>query len=472
MNRRDFFKGTAIMTAVLKLQGNIFAAEQTKTEKEKPNFIIILTDDQGYQDLGCYGSPLIRTPNLDRMAKEGMKFTDFYATAPICSPSRASLMTGCYPMRVGIVTVLMPKDNIGLNPAEPTIPKLLKSEGYSTACIGKWHLGTGTEFSPLRHGFDYFFGLPFSNDEDHPEYGPEFPKLVRNDKTIEAPADRTMLTRKCTDETLRFIEYNKNNPFFLYLSHPMPHVKLAVSPNFKGRSRRGLYGDAIEEIDASTGEIFALLKKLNLDKKTLVIFASDNGPWLQYGQDGGSSEPLRGGKFSTFEGGMRVPCIMRWPGKIPADTLCSELATMMDFLPTFAGLAGAQIPPKHIIDGYDIRPLILGQAGAESSYDAFYYYWLFNLEAIRSEQWKLHLGRREKYLWRFRNQPENLSLQWPLQLYDLKNDIGEKTNVAEQHPDIIKYLLAAAEKFDRDLKSHCRIAGKSNNTVYPQQPPL
>ena len=450
----------AATAAAMKLSADVFGAEQMKTNKEKPNFIIILTDDQGYQDLGCYGSPLIKTPNLDRMAKEGMKFTDFYATAPICSPSRASLMTGCYPLRVGIVTVLMPKDKIGLNPSEVTIPKLLKGEGYSTACIGKWHLGEGPELSPLKHGFDYFFGLPFSNDDDHPEYGPEFLRLVRNDKTVEAPADRNMLTRKCTDEALTFIENNKNNPFFLYLSHPMPHVKLGASRDFKGKSNRGLYGDTIEEIDASAGEIFALLKKLNLYEKTLVIFASDNGPWLQYGQDGGSSEPLRGGKFSTFEGGMRVPCIMRWPGKIPAGMVCSEVATTMDFLPTLATLTDAEIPANHIIDGKDIWPLMSGQAGAKSPYEAFYYYWLGNLEAVRSGQWKLQLPRQEKFLWRFKGQPENQSLWWPAQLYDLKNDIGEKNNVAEQHPEIVRRLLAAAEQFDKELKANCRAPGK------------
>jgi arylsulfatase A-like enzyme len=460
MNRREFLKSMAATAAAMKLSANVLGAEQMKAGKEKPNFIIILTDDQGYQDLGCYGSPLIRTPNLDKMAKEGMKFTDFYATAPICSPSRASLMTGCYPLRVGIVTVLMPKDKIGLNPSEVTIAKLLKGEGYSTACIGKWHLGNGPELSPLKHGFDYFFGLPFSNDDDHPEYGPEFPRLVQNDKTVEAPADRNTLTRKCTDEALTFIENNKNNPFFLYLSHPMPHVKLGASWDFKGKSNRGLYGDTIEEIDASTGEIFALLKKLNLDEKTLVIFASDNGPWLQYGEDGGIAFPLRGGKFSTFEGGMRVPCIMRWLGKIPAGAICDEMATMMDFLPTLAKLVDAEIPAKHIIDGKDIWPLMSRQAGAKSPYDAFYYYWLDNLEAIRSGQWKLHLGRRERFLWRFKDQPENQSLWWPLQLYDLKNDIAEKNNVAEQHPDIVKCLLSVAEQFEKELRANRRPPGK------------
>jgi arylsulfatase A len=460
MNRREFLKSVAVTAAVMKLPANVLGAEQMKTSKEKPNFIIIFTDDQGYQDLGCYGSPLIKTPNLDRMAKEGMKFTDFYVTSPICSPSRASLLTGCYPLRVGIATVLMPKDKIGLNPSEVTIPKVLKGEGYSTACIGKWHLGEGSELSPLKHGFDYFFGLPFSNDDDRSEYGPKFPVLVQNDKVIEAPADRDLLTRKCTDEALRFIEYNKNNPFFLYLAHPMPHVKLGASARFKGKSHRGLYGDTIEEIDASTGEILALLKKLNLDEKTLVIFTSDNGPWLQYGEDGGSAFPLRGGKFSTFEGGMRVPCIMRWPGKIPAGTICSEVATTMDFLPTLAKLASAEIPANHIIDGKNIWPLMSGQTGAKSPYDAFYYYWLGNLEAVRSGQWKLQLPRQEKFLWRFNGQPENQSRWWPAQLYDLKNDIGEKNNVAEQHPEIVKRLSAEAEQFDKELKANIRPAGK------------
>ena len=448
------------MTAVLKLPENVLGAEQITTGKEKPNFIIILTDDQGYQDIGCFGSPLISTPNLDRMAKEGIKFTDFYATAPICSPSRASLMTGCYPLRVGITSVLFPKDKIGLNPAEVTISKLLKQEGYSTACIGKWHLGEGPELSPLKHGFDYFFGLPFSNDEDHSEYGPEFPRLVRNDKTIEAPADRAMLTRKCTDEALKFIEDNKNNPFFLYLAHPMPHVKLGVSPPFKGKSKRGTYGDAIEEIDASTGEVFGLLKKLGLDEKTLVIFTSDNGPWLQCGEDGGSAIPLRSGKFSTFEGGMRVPCIMRWPSKIPAGAICDEMATTMDFLPTMAKLAGAELPYKNVIDGKDVWPLMSGQTGAKSPYEAFYYYWLENLEAVRSGQWKLILPRKEKFMWRFTGQRENQNMQVPVQLYDLQNDIGEKNNVEKQHPEIVKRLLDMAEKFDKDLKAHSHPPGK------------
>ena len=369
-------------------------------------------------------------------------------------------MTGCYPLRVGIVTVLMPGDKIGLNPSEVTIPKLLKGEGYSTACIGKWHLGDGPELSPLKHGFDYFFGLPFSNDDDHPEYGPEFPRLVRNDKTIEAPADRDMLTRKCTDEALTFIESNKNNPFFLYLSHPMPHVKLGVSPQFRGKSKRGLYGDTIEEIDASTGEIFALLKKLNLDEKTLVIFASDNGPWLQYGQDGGSSIAFTRREIFDIRGRDAGAVHNALAGKIPAGAVCGEMATMMDFLPTIASLAGAEIPAKHIIDGKDIWPLMSGQSGAKSPYDAFYYYWLGYMEAVRSGQWKLHLGRREIFLWRFKDQPENQSLQWPLQLYDLKNDIAEKNNVAEQHPEVVRSILSAAEKFEKELRANCRPPGK------------
>jgi len=377
----------------------------------KPNFVIIFTDDQGYQDVGCFGSPEIETPRLDKMAAEGTRFTSFYVGASVCTPSRAALLTGCYAQRVSLPTILFHNSRAGLNENEITLAELLKSRSYATACIGKWHLG---------HRVDH---------------------LIRNEYVIEYDPDQSLLTKRYTAEAVKFITANKDKPFFLYLPHTMPHVPLFASEKFKGKSERGLYGDVIEEIDWSVGQILDTLKKLGLDKKTLVVFASDNGPWLEKGEDGGSALPLREGKFTIFEGGFRVPCIMRWPGTIPAGKTCPELATAMDLYPTFAKLAGAKMPADRIIDGKDIRPLITGVKGAKTPHQAFFYYRRRELRAVRAGKWKLvleHIGRIK----------QGKRPVYPEALYDLENDISEKHDVSAKHPDVVKRL--------KDLLQQCR----------------
>jgi len=417
--------------------GRLASGAQAAGEGRPPSFVVIFTDDQGYQDVGCFGSPLIKTPRLDHMAAEGMKFTDFYVAASVCTPSRAALMTGCYAQRVSLPSVLFPRSKVGINADEITIPELLKSRGYATACIGKWHLGHLPSFLPTRHGFDSYYGIPYSNDMRPTP-------LMRNEKTIEEPARQDTLTQRYTQEAIKFITANKDRPFFLYLPHTMPHVPLFVSKQFKGKSKRGLYGDVIEEIDWSTGQILDTIKKLGIDENTCVVFTSDNGPWLSKGKNGGSALPLRDGKFSVYEGGMREPCIMRWPGRIPAGKVCSEMATAMDLLPTFAKLAGAKVPTDRIIDGKDIWPLMAGVKGAKTPHEAFFYLRGYAVRAVRSGDWKLHLGRTRR---RKGKPPAKVSVR----LYNLRDDVGEKKNVADAHPDIVKRLQELAAKCNEDI---------------------
>ncbi len=412
-----------------------------------PNVVILFTDDQGYADVGAYGAKGFQTPNLDRMAAEGVRFTDFYAAAPVCSPSRAALLTGCYPVRVGIPRVLFPRDPTGLNPEEVTLAEVLKPRGYATACIGKWHLGRPEPFLPTKQGFDVFFGLPYSNDmssdpENRSRTSPlEYPPLplMRGTEVVEFEPDQSTLTRRYTEEGVAFITANKDRPFFLYLAHTFPHVPLHASEKFKGRSERGLYGDVIMEIDWSVGQILGALKRLGLDEQTLVVFTSDNGPWLIMGENGGSAGPLRAGTATTYEGGMRVPCILRWPGKIPAGSVCREVATAMDILPTVAKLAGARVPADRIIDGKDIWPLLADQAGAHSPHAAFFYYIGTQLQAVRSGKWKLHVARQTD------------QKKADAALYDLDRDIGETTVVAAAHPEVVERLMALVEQARDDL---------------------
>jgi len=418
-------------------QSNRYQKSGPRACGDRPNFIIIFTDDQGYQDVGCFGSPLIKTPNLDRMAADGMKFTDFYVAAAVCSPSRAALLTGCYPPRVGITKVLFPKDDIGLNVAEITIADILKARGYVCACVGKWHLGHLPEFLPMQQGFDCYYGIPYSNDMQIERGGKSGPPLMKNDQIIEHPADQTTLTQRYTKQAIKFITENKDRPLFLYLAHTMPHMPLHISEKFKGKSKRGLYGDVIEEIDWSVGRILKTLKSLFIDEKTLVLFTSDNGPWLSKGENGGSALPLRDGKGTTYEGGMRVPCIARWPGKIPAGKVCYELCAAIDLLPTIAKLAGTKAPADRVIDGRDIWPLMSGKLGAKSPHKAFYYYKGDMLEAVRSGKWKLRRGKET-------------------QLYDLEVDISEKHNLASDRPKIVEQLTDMMREFDRQLKANVR----------------
>ena len=454
LTRRGFLRALGVGMASLAVPG--CTSGNQRTSGSKPNFVIIFADDQGYQDVGCFGSPNIETPNLDRMAAEGMKFTDFYSAASICSPSRAALMTGCYPPRVGITKVLFRRDNIGLNPKEVTIADVLKGQGYATSCVGKWHLGHLPEFLPTSNGFDSYFGLPYSNDMDgikgkdrnldrawrEKDYSPWGVPLMRDKEIIEQPAVQTTLTERYTDEAVSFIHKNKDKPFFLYMPHTMPHVPLFVSNDFYVKDVFKAYKATIEQIDHSVGRVFAALKKAGVDKKTLVIYTSDNGPWLSKKHHGGSALPLRDGKFTTYEGGMREPCIMRWPGKIPAGKVCTEVCGTIDVLPTFAKLAGAPLPSDRVIDGKNIWPLMAGKSGAKSPHEAYFYYRGTTLEAVRSGRWKLRRSRKS------------------MELYDLQADIGEKNNLAQNHPDIVQRLTKTMEEFDAELKANSRPLGK------------
>ena len=431
-----------------------------------PNFILIFMDDQGYQDVGTFGSKTIKTPNLDNMANKGIKFTDFYSLAAVCSPSRAGLMTGCYPPRVGITKVLFPRDTIGLNPEETTIAEVLKAKNYSTAAIGKWHIGHLPKFLPTNHGFDSYFGIPYSNDMDgikgknrnldrawiERDISPWNVPLLRNTSEIERPVDQNSITKRYTQEAKKFIRKNKDNPFFLYLPHSMPHIPLFVSDDFYINNPKKAYIRTIEEIDHSIGQIFQTLKETGIENNTLVVFTSDNGPWhLKLRHHGGSALPLRGAKFSTWEGGMRVPTIMRWPGKIPAGSVCNEVAAACDLLPTFAKLAGAGLP-KNKIDGKNIWPLMSKEKNAKSPHTDFYYYRGNGLRAIRSGKWKLHIGNKNK-----------LQTKKPsLMLYNLAKDISEKTDVSANNQETVKLLYKRAQEFDIKLKANARPPGKIN----------
>ena len=361
-------------------------------EERPPNVVLILTDDQGYGDVGCYGATRFRTPNMDSLAKDGTRFTSFYVSQPVCTASRASLLTGCYANRVGFAGALNPTSLNGIHERELLLSELLKEKGYATAIFGKWHLGYPSRFNPLNHGFDEYFGLPFSNDnsnEYHPiiRTGPPLP-LFDGHTIVARDPDQSQFTRQFTERAVKFIDANHEQPFFLYVPHVMPHVPIFASAHFKGRSDGGLYGDVIEELDWSVGQILAALRKYDLDDDTLVIFTSDNGPWLSYGEHAGSAGALRGGKLTTFEGGVRVPCMMRWPGRIPPGRTCDEFVTSMDLLPTIAGIANAELP-KHRIDGKDVWRLIQGKV-QKSPHEAFYYYAGSDLHAVRSGDWKLH----------------------------------------------------------------------------------
>ena len=422
-----------------------------------PNIIIILADDLGYGDLSCYGSELHKTPNIDKLATNGLSFTDFYATAPFCSPSRASLLTGCYPSRIDMDTdengycVIFPGSPKGLNKNELTISKMLNKANYETACIGKWHLGDQPEFHPLNYGFDYYFGIPYSNDT-----GSEFESkgkrheifkgtpptpLLRNKTIIEAPVKQETITKRYTKESIKFIKQNKNKPFFLYLSHTMPHNPVHSSRKFRGKSLNGGYGDAVEEIDWSTGEIMKLLERLKIDDNTIVIFTSDNGAAKRFG---GSNGTLSGWKGSTLEGGMRVPCIIHWPSKINDKVVSDEIATLMDFLPTIADINNLALP-KFKIDGKSLLPILNGEK--MSNYQFFYYYLRDELQAVRMGDWKLILELENPNYRCFNTRKNSLNSG----LYNIKTDIQETTDLSKQEKDIVNYIKAEAEKVIKKL---------------------
>ncbi len=421
------------------------AGRSLAADAAHPNIILILADDMGYGDIGPFGSTLNRTPNLDEMAKEGMKLTSFYA-APVCSASRAQILTGCYAPRVSIPGVLPPASRKGLNPSENTVASLLKAQGYATMIIGKWHLGDQPGFLPLQHGFEHYLGLPYSNDmlETAAVTGVPVVPLIQDNKVIELITDpeEDLLTERYTDAAVKFITENRDHPFFLYFAHCAVHVPLHPGKKFQGKSANGKFGDWVEETDWSVGQVLDTLRNLKLDSNTLVIFTSDNGPWLIKGKDAGTAAPLRGGKFTTWEGGEREPFVAWWPGHIPAGVVRDTVAANIDFLPTFVSLAGGSVPAQPEIDGTNMSPLLLGQA-TDMPDDVFFYYNYNNLDAVREGPWKLAL-RPQMEVVKYHGAggqtfPPDAATSAP-RLYNLDHDIGEKTNVAAQNPDVVARL--------------------------------
>jgi len=423
------------------------SGEHHETMAEKPNIILINCDDLGYGDLACYGSKVNNTPNLDAMARRGIRFTDYHVMSPVCSASRAALLTGCYPQRLGFPGVLFPGDAKGLHPDEITIADVLREQGYATKIVGKWHCGDQPEFLPTRHGFDEYYGLPYSNDmgiQGRPENRHKRTPLplLRGEEVIQEQPDQRGLTERYAEQCVRFIRDNAKGPFFLYLAHMYVHVPLFVPHRFLRQAANGPYGGAVECIDWAAGVIFFELRRLGIDENTIVIFTSDNGS--SAGDGGGSNAPLRGKKFTTWEGGQRVPFIVQWPGEIPAGKTCDELVTAMDLMPTLARITGTSEPADRTIDGKDITPLIFGDRGATSPHEGMYYYRLDYLQAVRKGKWKLHFARmKDKVFAR--------GEQIPPELYDLDSDIAESNNVADEHPEIVKDLLAEADKARQEL---------------------
>ena len=449
-------------------------------DERPPNFVLIFVDDLGYADLGCFGSPNIRTPRLDQLAKEGMRFTHFYAQH-ICGPSRAALMTGCHPLRVaekGNIKEIHPV----LHSKEITVAEILKEKGYATGCFGKWDLARHSqknfvrELMPNHQGFDYFFGTPTSNDS--------YVDLYRNDQLLEQKADMSTLTKRHTVEAIKFIERHREEPFFAYVPYTMVHTRIDASADFKGKSKRGLYGDTVEEIDYSCGLVIDKLKELNLVDNTYVLFTSDNGPWLIKNKDkrdgiapqdhGGSAGPLRGGKVSTWEGGVRVPTILWAPSRVPANTECDKIAATIDILPTFAKLAGGNVPTDRVLDGVDISHLFAGNFKAADEDRFFAYYFINSLQAVRQGKWKLHLSRpaNPDWLGPFSRNGHIAAKDWvgfkePF-LVDLDSDPGETGNVAKENPDVVKQLLAIVEDVRADIGDYDRI-GKNIRFFDPQE---
>ena len=464
-----------------------------------PNFVVILTDDQGYGDLGVQGHPYIRTPRIDRMAAEGLRFTDFYAQ-PFCGPARAALMTGTYPPRNSLMFNHIPRARTGIHPNEITLAELLRDRGYATAMLGKWHLGDAPDFLPTRNGFDYYYGLPYSNDmwpfhpkivhtagegermqltrertaytgyaqaeETYPtDWFPPLP-LIENEAVIETNPRQELLTATYTDKAIDFIREHSEDPFFVYLAHAMPHVPLFRGRPFRDRSLRGLYGDVIEEIDHQAGRILDTLQELGIDRKTLVIFTSDNGPWAGYGIDSGSAGLLRGTKGSVYEGGVRVPAIFRWPGTIPAGLTTSEVASIMDIFPTLAKLSGGEPPRDRTIDGRDLEPL-WSSPGNASGHETLYFFeggYRYRAEdgppenkpllrAVRSGPWKLHLTTEA-------GERADGDRVRPGELYHLHWDPSETRDVAEKHPDVVERLTKQAADFGRNLRRSLRPLGR------------
>ena len=450
-----------------------FCLLSVPTPAAKPNFIIIFADDQGYGDLSCFGSRTIKTPHIDRLATEGRKFTSFMVASPVCTPSRAALLTACYPKRVGMHQhVLFPASTKGLHPGEHTIADHLKSQDYATACFGKWHLGHHPEVLPTSNGFDTYYGIPYSNDMNHPDNrgkprggwqgmdilwnDPESTltkwktPLFEDEKIVELPVDQRTITRRCTQKAIDFVKANREKPFFVYLPHSMPHIPLYVPDDVRDPDPKNAYINTIEHIDTEVGRLLDVLDELKLAEKTYVIYTTDNGPWLQFRHHGGSAGPLRDGKGTTFEGGQRVPCVMRGPG-VPAGTVCSELTGTIDILPTIAALTGAPLPAGKKVDGLDVSSLWLGKAKESPRKEFLHYTSRGDLQGIRQGSWKLLVknprARKNK------NAPANAA---QVLLFDLSKDLGEQNNLAGQHPDVVKKLRQRMEALDKEITSNAR----------------
>lgn len=455
-------------------------ASPLRAAERQPNVIIILADDLGISDLGCFGASDIRTPRLDELARQGTRFTNFYVAQAVCTASRAALMSGCYPNRIGLQGALNHTSRNGIHPDEWLLPEMLRDRGYATACIGKWHLGTVESLSATHHGFDQWLGIPYSNDNSkyHPVLSAEMPPLPLFDggKVIELDPDQSQFTRRFTERAVAFIEQNAQRPFFLYLPHVMPHVPIFASQRFKGRSQRGLYGDVVEELDWSVGQILDALDREKIADNTLVVFFSDNGPWLSYGEHAGTARPFREGKLTAFEGGVRAPLIARWPGVIPSERTNDEAFMAIDWLPTLTEAVGGRRPERKI-DGLSVMPLLRGEVGAKSPHEALFFYAGNELHAVRSGQWKLHFahpylttagepGRGGKPSNWGKGAPRSITdssmdaiasrhgqrvAQLELSLFDLSSDPGESKNVAAEHPDVVARLTALAEPVRREL---------------------
>ena len=458
MNRRSFLQTMVAGMAAGCAPCSLYAKDKSTascSNKKPPNIIIIFADDQGYQDLGCFGSPNVKTPNIDRLATEGMRFTSFYSAYCVCSASRASLMTGCYQPRLSMPGVLGPNSKVGLHPDEVTIADMLKTKDYSTMCVGKWHLGDRPQTLPTAQGFDHYFGLPYSNDMARikgwgnnaddldkiwklKKWDIYKNRLYRDTEIVESPLNQVTMTKRYTEEAVKFVRSNKDKPFLLYFPHTMVHVPLFVSDDRYDSDPTKAYKLAVEHIDWSVGQILKTLDELGITDNTLIVYSSDNGPWLSKKHHGGSALPLRAGKGTTYEGGMRVPGIMRWPARIPAGTVCDEVVGTIDLLPTFASIVGADLP-GHPIDGLDVSALLTNpKTPSPHRKVGYFYYKNGKVEAVRRDKWKLRpLGKK----------PE---------LYDLDSDISESTNVASSNPDVVRELQELISKYDANLKANSR----------------
>lgn len=450
--------------------GVIIAGLSVTAAEKPPNIVVIFIDDMGYADIGPFGGKPELTPNLNRMAAEGRRFSNFYVSQAVCSASRASLLTGCYNVRLGILGALGPNSNIGINANEMTLGEICQQKNYATACFGKWHLGHHRQFLPLQNGFDEYFGLPYSNDmwPFHPESKhlsmeerlkrwPHLPLIEGNETVVAEVTDKEQeqLTTRYTEHAVSFIDRNADRPFFLYVPHSMVHVPLYVSDKFRGRSGEGLFGDVVMEVDWSVGQIMDALSRNGLDENTLVIFTSDNGPWLSYGDHAGSALPFREGKGTMFEGGCRVPCLMRWPGRIPAATTCDEPAMTIDILPTVAELIGATLP-EHTLDGRNIWPLMAAAEGAVSPHEAYYFYYGSQLQAVRSGPWKLHLDHDYRTLNGRPGGRDGIPAKYATallkqSLFNLDVDPEEAHDMAAENPDVVARLVGLAESARREL---------------------